>query len=243
MSRRRLAIPFVTAALATPAAAQDVEEFVRDNLLAVFYHELGHALIDLRSLPIFGQEEDAADVASVMLMHILYEEEDANRMVMSTADALWTEVEDAAGEVPFWDTHGASEQRYYNALCVFYGGNPEARGDMIDVMGLPPERAESCEEEFAQADFSWGQALMEIANDGPQSESFVLEVLSDDAPLTVDVLAEEIDALNADFDLGTTVPVFVESCGMPNAFYDPMAGAITVCTEFEEDLYLRFREW
>ncbi|MDG2454039.1 MAG: DUF4344 domain-containing metallopeptidase, partial [Paracoccaceae bacterium] len=62
------------ALVATGVVAQDREEFIRDNILAIFYHEFGHALIDVRDLPIFGQEEDAADVASVMLMHSLYEE-------------------------------------------------------------------------------------------------------------------------------------------------------------------------
>ncbi len=59
----------VTILCATPLAAQDEarNEFVRDNLLAVFYHELGHALIERLELPIYGQEEDAADVAAVML--------------------------------------------------------------------------------------------------------------------------------------------------------------------------------
>ena len=135
---------------ATPLAAQDIEEaedFARSNILAIFYHEFGHALIDILDLPIYGREEDAADNASVLLMEWLYDEASATQMVMDTADAFWVESWEEAEDLPVWGVHGLSEQRYYNTLCVFYGGNPDARGDMIDVMGLPEDRAASCPDE------------------------------------------------------------------------------------------------
>jgi hypothetical protein len=72
-------------------------------VLAIFYHALGHASIDLRQLPIYGQEEDAADVASVILMHALYDEEAVQAMVISTADAFLAEAEKGAGEIAFYD--------------------------------------------------------------------------------------------------------------------------------------------
>ncbi|MGB1209146.1 MAG: DUF4344 domain-containing metallopeptidase, partial [Paracoccaceae bacterium] len=63
---------------AAPAMADEARDaFVDANVLGIFYHELGHAMIDILDLPIFGQEEDAADVASVMLIDALWEEETA----------------------------------------------------------------------------------------------------------------------------------------------------------------------
>ncbi|EAQ14442.1 putative metallopeptidase DUF4344 [Maritimibacter alkaliphilus HTCC2654] len=56
------------------AVAQDVEAFVESNILATLYHELGHALIDIQDVPIFGQEEDAADVLSILLVDAFWEE-------------------------------------------------------------------------------------------------------------------------------------------------------------------------
>lgn len=229
------------ALVATGVVAQDREEFIRDNILAIFYNEFGHALIDVRDLPIFGQKEDAADVASVMLMHSLYEEETAIQMVMSAAKAFYADAvqEAKSDDVPYWDSHGASEQRYFNTICVFYGGNPDERSDMIDVMGLPEERAEGCEEEFMQADFSWGNALADIASE-EGAVSFDLDVRDESAPITKLTITEELEAMNRTFALENPLPVRIESCGEANAYYDPNDQSITMCTEFEESLGLVF---
>ena len=228
-------LPILLACAATTATAQDAEEYVRDNVLAIFYHELGHALIDLQGLPIFGQEEDAADVASVMLMHTLYGEEAAQAMVMSTADVFLAQAEEEAGDIAFWDTHGASEQRYYNAICIFAGGNFEEREEMAELMGLPEGRADWCVIEFEQAMNSWGRVLNEISVDSP-SETFVLGNADGDAPIMLNTIREELTAMNQDFGLAKPLPVNVIACGEANAFYDPETQAITMCTEFETQL-------
>ena len=69
----------------------EAEDFARSNILAIFCHEFGHALIDILDLPIYGREEDAADNAAVLLMEWLYDEATATQMVMDTADAFWVE--------------------------------------------------------------------------------------------------------------------------------------------------------
>ena len=50
-------------------SAENSEErvFLTANILGIFYHEFGHAVIDIEDVPIFGQEEDAADVFSMNL--------------------------------------------------------------------------------------------------------------------------------------------------------------------------------
>ena len=55
-------------AFANVAGASEEDGFVSSNLISVFYHELGHAVIDTMQVPIFGQEEDAADVFSILLI-------------------------------------------------------------------------------------------------------------------------------------------------------------------------------
>ena len=50
------------------------------------------------------------------------------------------------------------------------------------------------------------------------------------------ILAAEIDALNAEMQVSTTLTVIMENCGEANAFYDPQDRAIIFCTEFEAHL-------
>lgn len=232
----KYALPFVLTLLGTTAHAQDAEEYIRDNVLSIFYHELGHALIDFLDLPIFGQEEDAADVASVMLIHMLYEEEAAQNMILATGDAFLAEAQNEAGNVAFWGTHGASEQRFYNMICIFYGGDIEARAELAELAALPEDRAAWCETEFEQATGSWGMVLEAMAVEEP-SETFVLGGQDETASVTLNAIREELTALNNDFGLSEPLVVNVESCGEANAFYDPETKQITMCTEFED--YLR----
>lgn len=222
----------IFALMAPPALAQEEEReaFVEANLLGIFYHELGHALIDILGLPVFGQEEDAADVASILLIDAFYDEDAAQSLAYDAAFGFLGEAE-LAEDVVYWDTHGPDEQRFYNTVCLFYGGNPDAREDFAIDLGLPEERADSCAEEYELASESWGGALDSIAGQGT---SIVF-----DAPiesLTAQVMAEEVEALNADFNLPEHLGVRVEACGEANAFYDPQTVEIIMCLEFEDHL-------
>ncbi|GAA6182447.1 MULTISPECIES: DUF4344 domain-containing metallopeptidase [unclassified Shimia] len=239
---------FFTAAtltLACPAQAElsfeqtddETIAFVESNLLGIFYHELGHALIDILGLPIFGQEEDAADVLSIFLIDALYEEETAVRLAYDAAFGFLGEAE-ANSEVAYWDVHGPDLQRYYNTVCLFYGANPDEREDVAEDLGLPQERADYCPEEYDQAAGSWGLALDEIAHDagGRSIVSGDVEVDTDGAALTEEVIRAEIEALNSEMRLPEELLVSVVACGEANAFYDPQRVEIVMCTEFADAL-------
>ena len=153
-------------ALATVVWAQTdnaEDRFVESNLNSVFYHELGHAVIDLMQLPIFGQEEDAADVLSVLMIHELLEEDAAKIVVYDAAFGFQTEAEARDG-MYFWDAHGLDEQRYYNLVYLFYCGSVDAREELADDLGLPEEQKDSCEDEFQLASDSWGSVLEDMSN-------------------------------------------------------------------------------
>lgn len=223
--------------LMTGAALADEqrEAFVEANLLGIFYHEFGHALIDVLGLPVFGQEEDAADVASILMIDAFYEEEAAQALAYDTAFGFLGEAS-FAGDIAYWDVHGPDEQRFYNTVCLFYGANPDAREDFAIDLGLPEDRALTCPEEFALAQDSWGPALDEIAGQGA--------TLRFDAGgfdgLTAAVIGGEVNALDGDFNLPEPVTVRVESCGEANAFYDPGTVEIIMCVEFEDHLRALF---
>lgn len=237
---RATVLPCAIALAASPATAltDEQEAYVAANLLGIFYHELGHALIDQMGLPIFGQEEDAADVLSVFLIDAFYDEESAVALAYDTAFGFQAEAEDTSDGVAWWDVHGPDQQRYYNLVCLFYGANPDERDDVAADLGLPEERADYCPDEYDQAAASWGAVMEDLAAAGP-GETLALTVIdadADGADIIIDVIGAELAAVNAELSLPAVVPVNVASCGEANAFYDPNVAEITLCTEFVSHL-------
>ncbi|WP_239479520.1 DUF4344 domain-containing metallopeptidase [Actibacterium sp. 188UL27-1] len=226
------------ALLACPAVAEEAEQnaFVEGNIIGIFYHELGHAVIDLEGVPIFGQEEDAADTFSIFMIHALFEEETAQDLAYDVSFGFWAEADLAfenEEDVAWWDEHGPDEQRFYNTICIFYGGDPDARADLAADLDLPEERAEQCPFEFDQAEASWGTVLDELVDRGP-GETLVFD--GDDS-LTGQILAQEVEDLNAMLSLSAPLQITVESCGESNAFYDAETVEIIMCAEFEDHLF------
>lgn len=205
--------------------------FVTANALAILYHELGHALIDVLGLPVFGQEEDAADVLSVLLIHQLYDDEDATDILYDAAFGFLREADQ--NEPALWGVHGPDLQRYYTMVCLFYGASPDTRQDVADELDLPEERRESCPDEFELAEDSWGPVLDEIAIDAPGT-SFVL--IGDAPGLLGSVLAREVAALNADFVLPVKLRLSVQDCDEANGFYDLGTREIILCSELDGHL-------
>ncbi|MEM1375352.1 MAG: DUF4344 domain-containing metallopeptidase [Pseudomonadota bacterium] len=221
---------FLSLSLLFPTAGfADADRFVASNTYATFYHELAHALIDILEIPIFGQEEDAADVLSVLMISEMWEEDRAVAMAYDAAFGFTLDPEDVdLEEVYFWGVHGPDPQRYYNLVCLFYGANPDERLDVAEELGLPEERIETCPEEWDQAAFSWGGILDELAD---SEEAGVLVLKGDDAE-QIDILGEELEWLNEQFTYPQDIIVNVEACGEANAFYDLGTQEITMCSEY-----------
>jgi hypothetical protein len=238
---RTCALVLVLAGLVSPAGAEtnfampedeDAARFVTSNLLATFYHELGHAVIDVLQLPVLGREEDAADTLSSLLIHAIWDEDTATAM---TYDVSWAfALYDAEAEAAGADEHSLDLQRYYNLVCLYYGASPEVREDVAAELELPPDRAEGCPSEFEQADAAWGVMLegLELVAGGKGLR--MVGVLKGD-PIA-ELLQVEVDDLNKTYGLPEWVDVTVEACGTANAFYDPSKRRITICREYAADL-------
>jgi len=222
---------------ATPAAADDA--FVEANVLTTLYHELGHAIIDVMQLPVFGQEEDGADVLSILLVDALYEEDSAISMAYDTAQGFLAEEERRASEgsdVAFWDVHGPDLQRYFNTVCLFYGANPDSRDDVAAELGLPAERADGCPDEFALAADSWGPVLDEMAALAAAGQGHAIGFGGGAGFDFAWLVADEVAALADEFHFPEPVTVFVDQCNEINAFYIPDERAIIICTEYVDYL-------
>lgn len=239
-------VPVLLWAFAVPAAAEtpfqmpaDEAEaaFISSNVVATFYHELGHAFIDVLQLPVLGREEDAADTLSALLINTIWNEETATAMIYDTSAAFVMYDAEAATEgyeTAFWDSHSLDLQRYYNLVCLFYGANPEVRDDVAKELELPEDRAAGCAEEFELAEASWG-GLLEGLEPSAQTKGMKMAGVKAGDPIG-DILAAEVKDLNETYGLPAEITVTVAECGEANAFYYADDKSITICTEYVQDL-------
>ncbi|NBE06521.1 DUF4344 domain-containing metallopeptidase [Paragemmobacter ruber] len=214
----------------------DAEWYARDVMLTIFYHELGHALIDVMQLPVLGLEEDAADVLSVVMIDRLWDAESSEAKVAAAANFWWAsavETAEAGYEPAFWGVHSPDERRYFTYLCLYYGGAPEEREALAVDYGLPEDRAATCPDEFDLAAGSWGVYLDELEAAGP-GDSLVWQGEGEPADYIEAAILEEVDYLNSVWTLPEPVGVQVAPCEEANAFYDPSEKMITMCSEMAE---------
>ena len=126
-------------------------------LVGVMLHELGHAVFDMIEVPVLGREEDAADEISTFIA--LQFNKDIARTVVR-GNAYLYKVWYAFGAPLYSDEHGTGLQRYFNSLCLAYGGDPNAFKDMVDKGELPKSRAENCAREYQQVKSAFEKTVL-----------------------------------------------------------------------------------
>lgn len=226
---------------AVPGAADvDVQSYVESNTLAIFYHELGHALIDVMRLPVLGQEEGAADVLSVLLFDHIFVEEDAEEIARDAAISFLLDAAEPDAEPVFWDEHGLDLQRFYTLVCLHYGAAPDRREAFRVAMELPDERAAGCVAERDLAEASWGVYLADLESGvaGSAKLRFLLaaEPETEAQRTMVAVLKTEVADWNDNAGLPESVTVVFDRCDEINAFYVPEDRTIVMCAEYADYL-------
>ncbi|MBX9775956.1 MAG: DUF4344 domain-containing metallopeptidase [Xanthobacteraceae bacterium] len=121
------------------------DEVVVGGFIDAIFHELGHALFDILQVPVFGREEDAADQLSAFLM--LQFGKDVARTTIKGAAFTYLNNRNPRSRAEYADEHGTDAQRFFNYLCLAYGGEPEAFRDFVDNGVLPKARADGCARE------------------------------------------------------------------------------------------------
>ncbi len=222
----------------TDLAEFGLPRFVASNIRETIYHELAHLLIDQLDLPVFGPQEFAADLFATVMINRLFDEDAAIAMTYDVAaayDAGALKENDYGAGPAMWGVHGTDRQRYYNFVCMMYGANPEAREDVADELGLPDERKETCEEEYALTARAWGEVLDRVAENAPGTSLQMDWMLDAESPLARFVRAE-VDRLNSLMALPKETAVSVIPCEEINAYYDPNLPEMLICTELGDHL-------
>jgi hypothetical protein len=121
-------------------------------ILDTILHEVGHAVIDMLEIPVFGREEDAADFFSAYIL-LQFTPDDAQRLIQGVGFMHASEAREDLLKPPtlsdYAGEHAFAAQRYYNLLCMAYGSDRKTFESAVSSGGLPRERASSCADEFA----------------------------------------------------------------------------------------------
>ncbi|WP_214324538.1 DUF4344 domain-containing metallopeptidase [Nonomuraea sediminis] len=141
-------------------SAKEVDKNVVGAMNGIFYHELGHGLIDLYDLPATGREEDAVDQLSALVLIQGAEDQDDYTDIISTIET-WGRMSqtEPVDKRAFADEHSLSMQRYYNMMCYLYGSNHNAFLQLVSDGELPVSRAQRCEEEYRKMAHAWSTLL------------------------------------------------------------------------------------
>jgi len=218
-----------------PELSVDEVRFTVANAEFTLMHEMGHLLISELQLPVLGREEDAADHLGFMGLFLLQEEQhrdDFYAKLMDVADYWrleWQNAERSGAQVPVWDSHALDAQRFYNIACLAYGSDPDRLDWVLEVSGLPVERALYCPEEYEQVAHAvqWFREHFGRSAAQPlqQRIKVVYEIRASGELEAVAAKASEAFALPRDLTLR------MSTCGAPDAWFNRISGELTLCYE------------
>ncbi|WP_375749782.1 DUF4344 domain-containing metallopeptidase [Vibrio sp. HN007] len=133
-------------------------EGVLDTVAHTLVHEIGHAYIMDKNIPILGKEEDAVDNLAAIVM-IEYLESGADSAI-SAADMFAFESDEMPEKIhmaEYIDEHSFNMQRYFQTLCLVYGSDPEKFKGLLDEVGKEEvtQREEFCEYHYQRVSDDW----------------------------------------------------------------------------------------
>ncbi len=124
-----------------------------DGVIAhTFYHELGHALVEKLALPVLGMEEDAVDALATLFLINQRSEQGGIFMALAAADAF--DAEDLMTstshieEEQFYSSHSLDAQRFYRAICLIIGSEPENMLAIMNDLNWDEEKQAECYWEY-----------------------------------------------------------------------------------------------
>jgi len=163
---------------------EEVLHGIAGTVTFIFFHEVGHALVDNLGLPITGRQEDAVDQLALFTM--IFDQNPRDIDLLMEAAVYWGlygewEAKVVAGEgkvrtdlakIVFSDEHSMGLQRFYNTLCWAYGSNPVANAAILESGYLPTEKSKNCASEYALLADGWSRLLGKYLQ-GDNEETFL----------------------------------------------------------------------
>jgi Putative metallopeptidase len=150
------------------------EDAVVGAFVQVVLQQMSSAVFEILDVPLWGREEDAADKLAGFLM-LQFGAETARKLLNGAAyffeasDRTWTGSD-------FSDIRGTEAQRFYNYLCIAYGGDKKSFNDFVEgqrargpgrqrIDLLPQDRAVRCSNEYLDLKWNFDRTIMPSVND------------------------------------------------------------------------------
>ena len=241
---------YATGSAAQEHASAEQLRFVTTNSEFTLLHEMGHLLIHELQLPVLGREEDAADQLGFIGLFLIHERQQTPDFPMRLLDVAdywrleWQNAQDSEQQTQAWDSHALDEQRFYNIACLAYGSDPKNLEWIIEMTGLPEERAFYCQDEYEQAKYAalWFREHFKRTSGEPVKHR--IHVIYDTPPHHLDGGSELLEKVKASgelesvaerasefFVLPRDLTLRVASCGAPDSWYNTISGELTLCYE------------
>lgn len=238
----------------SPEFLQHLSEFVAGNMLFVLLHEMAHVAITQMGLPVVGRMEDAADTYAAL--RLIRSGSKFSHRVLTEAAEGWFMADrrdqKTADKVAYYDDHGFNQQRAYQIVCLMVGSDDEKFKDLAKETKLPKERQGSCARDYSNARYSWDLVLkphrrspdqprtsIDVVYGPAEGRAAVAQRVNSSIRLLETVAEHAAD----EFAWPAPFTLEMQSCGSPNAGWDPKTRKLTVCYELARDFAGLFRRY
>jgi hypothetical protein len=126
--------------------ADDLAALVTGGVVEEALHCMAEAILQVFDVPMWGKPEDAADLLAAFLM-LKFDERTAKVAIIGAA-RLFGYATSALGKVDYASDVSPPAQRFYNFLCIAYGGDRLAFQGVVDKGFLPKSRARRCWKDY-----------------------------------------------------------------------------------------------
>ncbi|WP_232599214.1 DUF4344 domain-containing metallopeptidase [Photobacterium carnosum] len=126
-----------------------------DALLLTLLHEIGHAYILDRAIPILGNNETMVDnFVTILLLNDI----DRGDEIAINSNQLFSI--HALNDTPlsnniFIQQHSPSQQRYQHILCLVYGSDPTRYQPLLDALPLVQQQQRQCNDIYSTTHQGW----------------------------------------------------------------------------------------
>jgi hypothetical protein len=122
------------------------------------FHETAHVVFDLLQVPVWGREEDAADKLAAFVMLQFGKDVAITTLTgaiwfFEASNRTWTGSDFAQESSP-------EAQRFYNYLCIAYGGDPVTFTDIVRDTLLNTRRARRCADEYRDLSYAFTKTIL-----------------------------------------------------------------------------------